>query len=255
MRPWSLYWILGVLNCGRAYRLISSNTVLRTVFNCYANNGQSMARGKFRPPISRKPLDRFWWNLKYIAERPPTMQNEISIGRRGWSGRTAISLPLSGFFVFFFWFLSHAHRSHQWTDFDDLCVMTFFWARMYLWGLGWYVLPFKGSNAPKTILGAWKAFSSLTSEIRKLAYHQNYCTDFKQISHADRDHQMLFVVVQRRVLQIQDVRRPSSSKNGKIAIVGRYGEFGPTGVYGRIRVRDPDPVSYTHLTLPTNREV
>ena len=35
------------------------------------------------------------------AGRPPTMQSEISIGRRGWSGRTP-SLPLSGFFVFLF---------------------------------------------------------------------------------------------------------------------------------------------------------
>jgi len=40
------------------------------------------------------------------------------------SANTVLSLPLSDFFVFlFFWSLRHAHRSHWWTDFDDLYVM------------------------------------------------------------------------------------------------------------------------------------
>jgi len=27
--------------------------------------------------------------------------------------------------AFMFWFLNHAHRSHQWTDFDDLYVVPY----------------------------------------------------------------------------------------------------------------------------------
>jgi len=66
----------------------------------YKTMAKSMGRGKFWPPTSRKPLDWFWWNSKYITiiRRPPQMQNKISIGWRGWSGRIP-SLPLSGFFV------------------------------------------------------------------------------------------------------------------------------------------------------------
>jgi len=37
------------------------------------------------------------------------------------------------------------------------------------------------------------AFSSLSREILKLAYYRNYCIDFNQILHSDKDHQMPFV--------------------------------------------------------------
>jgi len=50
----------------------------------------------------------------------------------------------------FVWFLSHAHRSHQWTDFDDLYVMRR--VSMHgcaLWRLHWYCCPFSGLNCPK----------------------------------------------------------------------------------------------------------
>ena len=52
------------------------------------------------------------------------MRNRISMRRRGWSGRMP-SLPLFWFFIFlfFFWLLSHMHRSHQWTDFNDLYII------------------------------------------------------------------------------------------------------------------------------------
>jgi len=80
---------------------------------------------------------------------PHTIQNCISIRRRGWSGQIP-RLPLFGFFVFF-WFLSRAHRSHQWTDFDDLYVIQ----RVSMqgcafWGLHWYSSQFRGSPPQNT---------------------------------------------------------------------------------------------------------
>jgi len=46
---------------------------------------------------------------------------DAKMRRRGWSGRIR-SLPLLKRF-FLIWFLSNAHRSHQWTDFNDLYVI------------------------------------------------------------------------------------------------------------------------------------
>ena len=46
--------------------------------------------------------------------------------------------------------------------------------------------PFRGSKTP--ILGREQAFLSQTRKIEKRAYYQNYCIDFNQILHSDKDH-------------------------------------------------------------------
>ena len=75
-------------------------------------------------------------------------RNSIEIFLYSWRAQFA----LSGFFLCLslFWSLGHAHRSHRWTDFDDLYVMWRISAQgCALWGCRWYASPFRGSNPPK----------------------------------------------------------------------------------------------------------
>jgi len=49
-------------------------------------------------------------------------------------------------------------------------------------------------NTPKPqYLSREQAFSSQTGKILKASCYRNYCIDFKQISHNDRDHQVVIV--------------------------------------------------------------
>jgi len=61
----------------------------RTDFTKPINTAISMRKGIFLPPTSPKPLNRVWRNsnLRTISWRPATVQNFISIRRRGWSQR------------------------------------------------------------------------------------------------------------------------------------------------------------------------
>jgi len=44
----------------------------------------------------------------------------------------------------------HAHRSHRWTDFDDLFVIWRLSAQgCAFWGFRWYACPFRGQIPPK----------------------------------------------------------------------------------------------------------
>ena len=62
------------------------------------------------------------------------------------------------------------------------------------WGFSWYFSSFWGLNTPETpILGRECAFSSQTGKILKVSWYQNYCIDFNQIWHNDRDHQVVLV--------------------------------------------------------------
>ena len=113
---------------------------------------KSMGMGKFRPPpTDPKPLIRFRWNsnLRTTIWRPPTMQDFVSIRQRGWSRRIA-SLPLLGLFLCLFWSLRHAHRSHPWTDFDNLYFIWRLSAQgCAFWGSRWCASPFRASNPPQ----------------------------------------------------------------------------------------------------------
>ena len=65
---------------------------------------------------------------------------------------------------------------------------------MCLLGFRWYCSPFWGWNTPKTtIFGCEYAFSSQTGKILKVSCYRNYCIDFNQIWHNDRDHQVVIV--------------------------------------------------------------
>ena len=120
--------------------------------------GKSMGKGKFRPPTAPKPLNRFWWNskLRTTTWRPPTTQDFISMRRRGWSRRIA-SLPLSGFClcVSFFWSLRHAHRSHRWTDFDNLYIISRVSGQRLSFGGRDEIAPHLGDWMPPKHFRAW----------------------------------------------------------------------------------------------------
>jgi len=60
--------------------------------------------------VTTKPILIKLENKNYNTQRLPTMQNRISMRRRGWSGRIP-SLPLFGFFVFFGFLVTHTGRT------------------------------------------------------------------------------------------------------------------------------------------------
>ena len=79
-----------------------------------------IGNAKFWPPTTRKPFNRFWWNLKLrtISRSLSDMQDHKSLRRRGWPGWTTqfVTVSLCPCLSSFFWFLHIAHRSRRWTD-------------------------------------------------------------------------------------------------------------------------------------------
>ena len=77
------------------WRSTLSSRLVRKYKLLYKPLALSIGNGKFRPPRSRKPFNRFWRNFKLrtTSRRPPGMQDHISLRQRGWSGWTP-SLPL-----------------------------------------------------------------------------------------------------------------------------------------------------------------
>jgi len=72
---------------------------------------------------------------------------------------------------------------------------------MCLLGVSFILLPILGVKSPpqkSPSLGREQAFSSLTCKVLKVAYYQNYCTDYNQILHSHKDHKILFVGLNRR---------------------------------------------------------
>jgi len=47
-------------------------------------------------------------------------------------------------------------------------------------------------------------FSSQTGKILKVSYYRNYCINFNQNLHNDRDHQVVIVACPNRAQQIQN---------------------------------------------------
>jgi len=63
--------------------------------------------------------------------------------------------------------------------------------RCAFWGFRWYCSPFWGWNTPKPPI--FGAFSSQIGKILKLSCYRNYCIDFNQIWHTNKDHQVVIV--------------------------------------------------------------
>jgi len=130
---------------------ISACTVVQAVAQA---NGQGNGKcSDFDPtPTSRKPLTDFdeTWTLQLPPENAPCkiwFRSDDVGGLGEWSVcHCKVSLSF-----FLFWSHHHAHRSHQWTDFDDLfvirCLST---QRCAFWGFCWYHSPFRGPRALKT---------------------------------------------------------------------------------------------------------
>jgi len=77
------------------------------------------------------------------------------------------------------------------------------------WGFVDIATHFRGEIPRKPqFLGRESAFSSQTGKILKVSCYRNYCIDFNQILHNDRDHQVVSWVVPINAQQIQDGGRP-----------------------------------------------
>jgi len=66
---------------------------------------------------------------------------------------------------------------------------------MCLLGVSLTLLPILGVKSPENpnFWGVNRRFSSQTGKILKVSCYQNYCIDFNQILHNDRDHQEVVV--------------------------------------------------------------
>jgi len=103
------------------------------------------------------PLYRVNGTLELSPENHPPCKISFRSDGVGGLGEYPVCHRRVSFLVFLFWSLCHAHRSHRWTDFDDLYVI---WRLSdqgcAFWGSRWCASPFRGSNTPKTpILAAW----------------------------------------------------------------------------------------------------
>ena len=100
------------------------------------------------------------------------------------------------FFNFFCFIPRLAPSAQKWTDFDDLYVIRRVSAQgCAFWGVSFILFPILGAKSPKNTNfgGVNRHFLSLTCKILKFAYCRNYCTDYYQILHSHKDHQVLFV--------------------------------------------------------------
>ena len=62
------------------------------------------------------------------------------------------------------------------------------------WGFIDIAANLRGQSPPKPLLfGYEEAFSSQMCQIFRLSYYWNYCIDYNQILHSDKDHQLPFV--------------------------------------------------------------
>jgi len=65
-------------------------------------------------------------------------------------------------------------------------------ARIAFWRVSLILFSILGVKYPNPqFLGREQAFSSQTCKISKVSYYRNYCIDFNQFLHKDRDHQLL----------------------------------------------------------------
>ena len=142
----------------------------------------------------RKPYHRFWRNLTRTSRAWGSATSQMACRSDDMDGLCEFVAVAQGFFLFLF--LGHAHRSHWWTNFDELCVI---WCLSTqgsqvcaLWGLCWYRTPLWGHIPKVPILGVWIGVFKPNRQLLKLSYDQNYQIDSNQILHND-DPEVLFV--------------------------------------------------------------
>jgi len=117
---------------------------------------------------------------------------------RGWSGWTRDMSHVDFLLYLFLFFVLYFGSSRACTSRPILTIFT-----SYYDVFPHKDVPFGGrvNTAPnfggqifgKTHLGRELAFSSRMRKILKLAYYQNYCTDYNQILHNNKDYQILFL--------------------------------------------------------------
>jgi len=84
-----------------------------------------MGMGKFLPPQLRNRLTDFdeIRILELPSEDHPPSKISLRSDDMGGLGEYPVYHCWVAVFVFLSWPLRHAHRSHRWTDFDDLYVI------------------------------------------------------------------------------------------------------------------------------------
>ena len=147
-----------------------------------------MGNGNFRPPTESTPINRLPKNCCGWLRRRPLQLCQIwctsvhgkGFSAYGWNNQILkfIYTPFSGTYlqVSRGIFANDSSNGADWRE-DVSC---------------WYSSPVRGSNLPKDqILEAWIGIFKPNSRDQK--HYQNYCIDFNQTLHNDKDHQMIFV--------------------------------------------------------------
>jgi len=123
----------------------------------------------------------------------------------GASGQISKILTISRFLIIPLFKAMHL-QVRLLTTFSRLnAQMTRTHARVWLFGFGWYCVPFRRSNCPKPpIFGPWIGIFQPNVPNIEMFILKNYCIDHNQILHSDRDPKYSLWVVQICPKQIQN---------------------------------------------------
>jgi len=178
----------------------NTSRLVRCTSCCISQWPSQWGWANFDPPQLRNRLTDL--DEIRILELSPKYHPPCKISLRshdvGGFGEYPVCHCQVSFFVFFyFWSLRHAHRSHRWTDFDDLyVVMTSSHSRMCLLGVSLICLPIRRSNTPKTRIlgmrtGVFQPNWQKSKNVHIIKIIASIPTKF--CMHSDKDHQMPFV--------------------------------------------------------------
>ena len=154
-----------------------------------------MGDSNFRPPPHRIHTSLDWSpkNLLQVITSAATMAVPNLMQIRPW-GLLGKWVKYNKIYLLIL-FEELTYRSDSSTDFHAWWLKRRGLAeRCAFWGFCLYCSPFWGWNLPKKPnFGAWIRIFKPNGQILKVSYYWNYCIDFNQIVHNDRDHQVVIV--------------------------------------------------------------
>ena len=99
------------------------NATLRLSNHYVRANDQSSEKKTNFYPTSPKPLNTFWWNLKFRTTPKNYPTQKIDFNPMTWVVSANTQFAIVTFYSLSFLFLHHVHSSHLWIDFDDSYVI------------------------------------------------------------------------------------------------------------------------------------
>jgi len=152
-----------------------------------------MGDGNFRPPTESTPLDRSPKNLVQVIKLPLRL---CQIWCKSFDGGLLGKwVKYNEFFYLYFFSWTHlqVRPVNGFSRWMAQTTRTRAW--MCLLGVLLTLLPILGVKSPENhnFGGVNRRFQSQTGKMLKVSCYRNYCIDFNQIVHNERDHQEVVV--------------------------------------------------------------